>query len=376
MVKPDNTLRIAYLMGSLNRGGAETLMLDVFNNASKFDIDIIGIHKKQGQLYNEFKNSRWPLIQIYPKKGYDITYIFQLRRILKKYNISIVHAQYPLDAFIAILACWRTSIKVLVTFHGFSINRPSWYQWLIKYVTRKVKVNLFVSITQNKHYQKTYSIPANKKCLTIYNSIDVNKFNIKSSGTLRKELGIGQDQLLLGSVGNFNSGRDQLTICKGLKKLKEEGIIFNFVFAGAKQNHQPEYYDHCVEYCKRNNLEKQVHFLGSRNDIPALLQELDVFIYSSRHDTFGIAVLEAMASGLPVIVNDWKVMLEITDGGKNGIIFKTNDDNDLKDKLMNYLNNMNTHKKNAQNLKGIILEKYNIISYIDKLKETYISISH
>jgi glycosyltransferase involved in cell wall biosynthesis len=362
-------------MGSLNRGGAETLMLDVFNNASQSELDIVGIHKKRGELYSEFNNSGWPLIQVYPRNGFDIGYIFRLRKILKRNRITIVHAQYPLDAFSAIMACWGTSIKVLITFHGFSINRPRWYQLLVKFVTRNTQVNLFVSNTQRDHYLKTYSIPTNKENITIYNSIDLNKFNVTNSNKLRTSLGIAKDHILLGSVGNFNSGRDQLTICKGLKKLNEEGIAFHFVFAGAKQYHQPEYYDQCIEYCRQNKLEKQVHFLGSRNDIPLLIKELDAFVYSSRHDTFGIAVLEAMASGVPIIVNDWKVMLEITKNGHYGIIFRTGDDADLKEKLMIFLDRIDTFKQKATNLKNVISKNYNITEYLRKLKNVYSSMS-
>lgn len=57
----------------------------------------------------------------------------------------------------------------------------------------------------------------------------------------------------------------------------------------------------------------KVHFMGPRSDVPELLASWDAFLYSTDHDTFGIAVVEAIAAGLPTFVNDWEVMkLQIT----------------------------------------------------------------
>ena len=68
--------------------------------------------------------------------------------------------------------------------------------------------------------------------------------------------------------------------------------------------------DFVLKYCEDNNLDN-VYFLGGRGDVPALLKVMDGFVYSSVHDTFGIAVVEAMAAGLPVVVNDYEVMKEV-----------------------------------------------------------------
>lgn len=140
---------------------------------------------------------------------------------------------------------------------------------------------------------------------------------------LRDELKLTPDTMLFGTVGNFLPGRDQLTICKFLKLLKKEDIFFHFVFVGKKVDNSADLYDDCVKYCRQNNLSGNVSFLGSRGKCSGILSQLNAFVYATDHDTFGIGVVEAMAVGIPVFVNDWMVMSGITDEGKYATLYKT-----------------------------------------------------
>jgi len=178
----------------------------------------------------------------------------------------------------------------------------------------------------------------------------------------------------LGSVGNFNHVRDQITICKALKVLKEKQILFNFIFVGARQNHAGHLYDQCVDYCLKNGLSRQVFFLGSRQDVPALLKQMNAFVYASNNDTFGIAVIEAMAAGVPVIVNNWKVMLEITEQGKFAEIYFTGDHHHLAEKISNFTLNKNTYKIKAEKIAKQVIKKHDVSTYLQTLKKVYIDI--
>lgn len=355
----------------MNRGGSETLMLDVFGNAARVDMDIIGIHRKGGDLYEDFMKTGWPFIQSSPKNKFDPIYFIRLRKILKENNIDLVHAQHPLDAFAAIIATIFQPIKVVITFHGFSRNKPGWYRCMLRIIFRLVSYCFFVSKSQMDHYKDKYYRNVEKKSRVIYNSIDLNKFDADAGGDIRKELGIPQELLILGSVGNFNTGRDQFTICKALKLLKDKNPDFAFLFIGARQKHKPELFDNCLNYCIENKIEKNVFFLGARKDVPSLLSQMDAFIYSSSHDTFGIAVIEAMISGTPVILNDWKVMLEISNNGEYAEVFKSKDPEDLSGKMIKFINNRSIFLEQAKSLKPLIRQKYDVVNYLQNLKSLY-----
>ena len=184
----------------------------------------------------------------------------------------------------------------------------------------------------------------------MYNGININKIQLDTqtiNNSFRSELGIEENTILMGMVGNFVPVRDHMTICLFINILKDQHINFHFVFIGKKTDAYPELYDTCYQYCQQNNLLKNVSFLGSRNDVPQLLPQLDAFVYATDHDTFGIAVVEAMLAGVPVIVNDWEVMREISDDGKYLTLYKTKDEENLLSQVMSFINDKGEQRKKA-----------------------------
>ncbi|MHB9141948.1 MAG: glycosyltransferase family 4 protein [Paludibacter sp.] len=389
-------MKVAYLLGSLNRGGTETLLLDIFRNARKYDLDVVGIYRKTGILEQEFIQSGLQLIKI-PFSKNIVSYLVRMRKILKKNKIEVVHAQQPIDAFFARLACAGTNIKIVLTLHGYDYHDTGIAKNILKYIIKRTHINIFVSTTQKEYYQLNYKLNPLKQQL-VYNGISFDKLDISPIGSttlsratnkmttnktttkdttnnLREELQLPTDTLLMGTVGNFVFGRDQITLCRFLKRLKEENINFHFIFVGKRDDHNPDLFDDCVAFCEQNGLSGLVSFLCSRNDVPELLNQLDAFLYATDHDTFGIAVVEAMAVGVPVFVNDWGVMKEITDNGKQATLYKTKDESDLLQQFMLFLQDKETYKAKALVASRFVRDKFNIETHILNLKKVYNSLN-
>ena len=78
-----------------------------------------------------------------------------------------------------------------------------------------------------------------------------------------------------------------------------------------------------------------INFMGARRDIPKILSELDIFVFSAKEDEgFGIALAEAMVAGIPILASNVGACLEILDNGKYGKIFKKGDHKDLALKVL------------------------------------------
>jgi Glycosyltransferase len=368
-------MRIAYLLGSLNRGGTETLLLDCFRNAAIAGFSFVGIYRKEGILANDFKKTDIPLFRLTPKSKTDIAYVAKLRGLLIRNRITIVHAQQPIDALYARIATFGTGIKVVLTFHGYDMEANKTDKTLIRWVIRRTDLNIFVSNSQKKYYHQQYHF-AEESAITVYNGISFDKLTSAKSNSWRAKLNITTDTILLGSVGNFGAVRDQLTICQFLKLLNENKIDFRFLFVGKKNTGEEWRYDQCVSFCHENGLDDKVLFLGTRSDVPDILTQLDAFIYSTDHDTFGIAVIEAMASAIPVFVNDWEVMLEITDDGNFAHLYNTKNPEDLLNKFFPFTANPDLYKQKAEEAALWVHETYSIERHLNRLKETYKTISN
>lgn len=368
-------MKVAYLLGSLNRGGTETLLLDICQNLKKTDFDATGIYRKGGVLEKDFLQSGIPFSILTPGKNI-LKYLWNLRKMILKNQVEVIHAQQPLDALYARIACMGMKVKLVLTFHGFDYSSDTAFN---RFIIPRTDKNIFVSHYQQDYYIRKYNLKPEKQTV-VYNGINFSKFenfyNQNINHNLRKELNIKDSTLLMGMVGNFNEVRDQMTVCRFLKLLNEHAVDFHFVFVGKRVETTAQRYDDCVEFCQKNNLNERVTFAGVRSDVPAILFELDAFIYSTEHDTFGIAVVEAIASGTPVFVNDWEVMNEITEDGKLAIIYKTKDENDLLQKFMLFLQQRDEYVTKAKESAEVVREKYSIQKHIENLKSVYSSLHY
>lgn len=363
-------MRIAYLFGSLNRGGAETLLLDLFRNASKSTLDSIGIYRKTGVLEADFIQSGIPMYHV-PFSRNIIGYLRRLRNLLLKNKVNIVHAQQPIDALYAWLACIGTDSKIALTLHGYDVDDTCFANRILRFIIKRTTVNIFVSNNQRQYYQVKYRLKQEKQQV-VYNGISFDKLTSPLIPvSIREELKISSDSVLLGCVGNFVTVRDHYFVCRVLNLLKEHHVDFHFLFVGKRVESVGYLYDECVDFCRQKGLNDRVSFLGSRNDVPSILPQLDAFVYASDHDTFGIAVVEAMAAGVPVFVNDWEVMKEITEGGKYATLYKTKDEQDLFRHFMSFLQDRSSYQAKSLLAAEFVRKRYSIEQHTEFLKKVY-----
>lgn len=363
-------LKVAYLLGSLNRGGTETLLLDVFKSWQKASYSFVGIHRKGGAYEEEFYAAGPKMYRLAPKRFRWGEYLRQLRQLLAYERVTVVHTQMALDCIYARLATMRSGIKVVTTFHGFDIGTGLLKRLQNRIAIRMADVVCFVSQYEMAYYQQHY--PIGNKGRVVYNGVNFEKIDsaIPSLDFYHAK------RVRLAMVGNFVSGRSQNIIVKSIHILKKRGIAdFDFYFIGRRVENVPKLYDDCVRVCKENNLEN-VHFIGGRGDVPSILKAMDGFVYSTVHDTFGIAVIEAIAVGLPVVVNDWQVMKELyKNGGKSVLFFRSNDIEDCADKMQILLQLLqkqnNEFKKVCSEYAVEIRDTYSIGRHINHLYEVY-----
>lgn len=373
MNQKTNIPKIAFMLGSLNRGGTETLLLDIAKNAKVNALHAMIYYRKTGTLENEFIDSGIAIRKIENKKNI-FGYIKLLRNSFVEHKIEIAHAQQILDALYAWLASIFISTKVVLSMHGYDFGGSAKSKILHHIALRVGVANVYVSEHQKAYYTKKYKLDSSKQ-FVVYNGIDFKKFsNINTSNNIRTELNISQEILLMGMVGNFVKGRDPITVCKALVLLKNQGIAFQFVFVGKASDRYPHIYEDCKNIILENNLSDQVHFLGSRNDVPNILQQLDAYVYSTDHDTFGIAVVEAMAAGIPVLVNNWPVMTEISQNGKYASIYETKNENNLLRELLQFIDNRMAYKEKAAVAATYAKNTFSIEKHITNINALYAKI--
>ena len=297
-------MKVAYYIGSLNRGGTEMLTLDICKRHSWAPFEILLVYRNEGELSEAFHETGVKMHRLKPQRGHFLRYMLQMRRLLQRENVDVLHAQTLMNGVTAVFFLMFTRIRLITTFHGF-------FYGLLPVIFRHIVMwgsdaTLYVSEYARQWYV-SHSWCNSKKCHTVYNGVNFKKIDFAIPCPDFPHDG----RIKLAMVGNFVGGRSQSVIVRSIHALKERGECgFDFYFIGKRAEKEPWLYDDCLKYCETHQL-YNVHFLGGRNDVPSLLKSMNGFVYSTVNDTFGIAVIEAMASGLPVVVNDWQVMKEV-----------------------------------------------------------------
>ena len=364
-------MKVAYFIGSLNRGGTETLVLDTFRRKEIAPYESILVYRNEGDMSDAYRATGVPMFRIKPT-GFKLGYIPKLRRLLREENVDILHTQTLLNAFLGIFCTCFLHTKLVASFHGFFTSLSG--RVFTHLVMWFADASVFVSGYVRDWYIKQTLFAPKKRCHVVYNGIDFSKLDkVYDVPDFIKESDLAPDVIKMAMVGSFVGGRSQNFLCKALKAFSDKNICnFCFYFIGKKSDAEPDLYDNCIDYCKDNGLlNNTVFFLGGRSDVPAILQNVDVFVYSTNDDTFGIAVVEAMASGLPVIVNDWEVMKEVTDNGRLACMYKTKNIEDFAEHLEQLVLNLTRYKQDAQMNARIVREKYSIESHIQNLSHYY-----
>lgn len=366
-------MKIAYFIGALNRGGLESLTLDICRMHGETPYDFVCIYRHEGNMSEDFKKSGANLIHVPKKRGY-LRYLWTLRREFIREKVTIVHSQTPSNTLLLSLVLHGTGIKVVTTFHGHFDSTP----WIIRKIVYSTSDSIICVSKHLKEYtEKEWHLPKRNKLQIVYNGIDFSKIDLAKPSL---EFAGTPHRIRLAMVGNFVLGRSQHIIVKSIHILHQQGVRdFDFYFIGKRAEQEAWRYDDCVHYCEEYNL-NNVHFLGSRGDVPELLKMMDGFVYSTEHDTFGIAVIEAIAAGLPIVVNDWPVMTEVCNLGlpeTNSAIrfFKTDDVEDCANKMRDLIISIDSKRHQLRQdcrLASItVKQKYSIQSHIENLNKIY-----
>ncbi len=340
-------IKIIYTIGSLGAGGAEKLVCDlaVGLDKEKFRVSIVALGSYSDK---EFERKRVESLRqsgvevtIIPKKAHGNRFrsIIDLRKILKRDRPDIIHAHLFTGMFYAKMASLGMKIPIVATYHntsGFGIKDKIFASIFAKRFKRIIAVSNGVK----DFVQNYFKIPSSK-IIVIYNGIETQKFMIDKKNSSEN------NNVIFACVGRLVEQKGYPTLIKALIYLKSQKNMNNFKFKIAGDG--PLKKD-LLQIVHDNSLENNVEFVGNITNVPEFLAEADIFVMPSLYEGFGIALIEGMASGKPVIVSNLDVFKEILDL-KNmnldsnyfvtnyGLVFKTNDPESLADAITWMLEN-------------------------------------
>ncbi|MBQ7775139.1 MAG: glycosyltransferase family 4 protein [Lachnospiraceae bacterium] len=240
--------------------------------------------------------------------GENLKALKEICNIIRSENIEAIHCHNPMGGVLARLAalrCGKKKVHVIYTAHGFHFYKgASLVNWLfffpVEYILAKW-TDCLVTINREDYLRaKKFRTLKDKKIFQIPGvGIKISKFADvpESKEAIREELGIPQKAFYLLSVGELNHNKNHEVVMRALAKISDKNICYGICGRG--------YHDQYLkDLAKELGIEDRVFLFGFRKDIPRMLKAADIFVFPSLREGLGIAAVEAMAAGLPMITSD------------------------------------------------------------------------
>jgi glycosyltransferase involved in cell wall biosynthesis len=311
-------VRVLHLIRTLERGGAERVVANYakYHDRTRFEVSVCCLVDR-GEIADEVE-AYGVKVDCLNKKGRNPNVIIRLCKLLNRERIDILHAHNVSAAFWGVLAAKLAGIPTLIiTEHNVVTNR-SWYsKTLAKMLGASVNSLIAVSEGVRLSHLREYGLSP-RKVITIRNGIDIEHFNGKDQPApkeLLADMGIEDNCFIVGNVGSLTEQKNQACFIDMAQLVLETVPNTHFIIIG-----EGALRPNLETQIRRLGLENRVHLLGKRPDVKDLLRAMDIFVLSSLWEGLPISILEAMASGIPIIATDVGGNSEAIKGGISGIL--------------------------------------------------------
>lgn len=243
----------------------------------------------------------------------------ELEEIINKDDFDLIHCHTPAASMLTRMAA-RTARKkgstVMYTCHGFHFhNAAPKKNWMIYYPVEKACSRLcdYIVTINKEDFNRAKTFHA--KNVRYIPGVGVDISRIKDTkvdkASYKKSIGVPEDGVMLLSVGEMIERKNHEVIIRALGKLQDEKIYYVICGKGPLK-------EHLSDLAKELGLEKNVIFLGFRTDIPELCNTADISAFPSRIEGLGLAGIEAMAAGVPLVSSNVHGILDYVIDGKTG----------------------------------------------------------
>jgi len=354
-------IKIVHLITAMNIGGAEILLLNIAKNIDpqKFEITV-ATTVKGGPMTEEFLQ-QGVTVEIFEKKSkLGLVTILTIRKFLKKIKPDIVHTHlFGGDTWGRIAAILAGVPVIISTEHNINRDEGMMKRFVKKILSLWTKRIIAVSESVKKYSISTEHIKA-KKFTIIYNAVDLDNL------IFRGQRPVDLNNIKAGIIGRLTTQKGHLDLIAALPEILKNYPNFHLAIIGAG-----EMETELKNAIKILKLEKAVDFLGVRRDLPIVLNNLDLLLLPSVWEGFGLAAVEAMAVGVPVLASAVGGLKEIIVDKQSGFLFESQNPVAMAETVNYVLANLNLLPEVILKARHTVEEKFEIKKMVKNYEALY-----
>lgn len=361
-------LKVLYLLNHAGKAGTERYVYTLVEKLGGKKIKAYFAYNEEGLLVERLKAIGVETFQIKMSNPFDIKAAWQLSKMCKDLGIDIIHTQFLRENYIAILSrLFNPKVKIIYTNHFVIPNNT------IQKICNRVltSFNAYIIAVCNKGRDMLIS-NGNKASIirVIFNGVDVSYWGEPYESSMRNEFGIEKDEFVILCASRFAHDKGHGFLIESLGELKKmTGGKFKCVLAGDGPLLPP-----VKKQVSDLGLYNEVIFAGFRKDMKNLFYGSDLYVNSSEHEALSFLIIEALASGLPVIATDMGGNRDIINSETDcGMLVEYGNSKEMAGAILSVMENRNLRQHLNKNALKIVREKFNIDKVADNTYNLYVN---
>lgn len=339
----DSRIRIAHVVGSLTYGGAENQVVKIVNglDSGRFSKYLVTfVHKTGGQ-----NNLVAPDVVRYTVGKRGIRKLLDLARFLRRERIQIIQTHMYASNLIGSLAAWLAGTPVVITTeHGKNTWKTRRHHLAERFVINPlVSVRVAVSkdilrIRMNKDH-----VPE-RKITFIPNCVDIPG---------ERQCRAKKEETVIGTVGRLVPAKDYRTLLIAAKGVIAAKPYVKFLLVGDGEEREM-----LEKTASSLNIASHVQFSGWQSDVGYYLDQIDLFVLSSITEGIPVALLEAMAKGVPVVATNVGGIPEVIENGLNGFLVQPGRPECLTNAILNMLDRKEARDRLGKAARATVMKSF------------------
>ena len=365
-------MKVVHSCLSQSSGGMEMYSLNTARTLIDAGIDVEFLCYPNSRLCNEALKAGIDVHTLKFRQFFNPINVLQLNKLVCSNKYDLIHAESTKDLWLLVPALRLTSCKtpLLMTKHvGSFINKKDlFHRWIYK----RIDVALAISQVIKSNLLQTTPLD-DARVLLLYDSIDTERFNpVKVKGkNVRKEFGISKNEILIGMTGRFSPGKGHEEFISAAKYLTEKYSNLKFLIVGEPSRGEDSYAADIKILAAELGLIDKIIFAGYRSDIPEVLAAMDIFVFPSHAEAFGMALAEAMSMGKPSVCSNSDGVLEIAVDGNTSYLFENKNSKDLAGKIELLINLPAKRKEFGLAARRRVINLFNMDKFTKELINIY-----
>ncbi len=351
-------------------GGAENMLIRIALGLDKEKYESVTCLLKDGWLRSKLVENNVETIIIPQKRCLEIRWLIQAIKYIRKNNINILHTHEFAMNVNASLLSMLINIPCVTTVHGKNYYTEKWYRKIAYKFVSMCSYMVAVSGDIKEYLMDQLSLSEDNVHIVI-NGINTDDY-VHSDiirKTTRESLGINNQNVLIGAIGNLYVVKGHIYLVEAAALVCSKYPETMFIIAG-----RGEQQSRLEGKINELGLHENIKLLGFREDIPELLNALDIYVMSSLSEGTPLSILEAMASGVPIVSTNVGGIPRLIKAGDNGILVDAMNPVQLANALIDFIEHKEKAAAMARQANELVKTAYSMEKMLSEYDNIYKSL--